>query len=325
LGIAQTKARGVKRIRSLLKKLGLRSYEKKNGTGVTFGITCPALWFYLDAHAAPAGRKSYTVRIPRAIFKLPPEALRALLSGVLGGDGTVTSDYSVVYTASPGFAEDLVELVLRIGRSASVRTVQPRRRKWADGRVSNCRASYVVNVDKEGYHLLSKRSKAFNVRVPYAGEVVCAELPKFHRLYVMRNGKPVWCGNTHEIVRHRVGCSYSQESTRYVNYNKKLGLLVVEPLGLTDAQRVDWLNAMQSAADCYERLVLSGCTPQQARDVLPTCTKADIVFTATFRAWKHFFNLRTSKAAHPKIRVLAGLCKGVLQRECPSVFGEPTP
>ena len=27
-------------------------------------------------------------------------------------------------------------------------------------------------------------------------------------------------GVTHEIVRHRIGCSYSQESTRYCNYGK---------------------------------------------------------------------------------------------------------
>lgn len=132
-------------------------------------------------------------------------------------------------------------------------------------------------------------------------------------------------GITHEIVRHRVGCSYSQESTRYVNYNKKFGLQVVEPLDITPETRQIWLAQMQSAADCYERLLAAGWKPQQARDVLPTCTKADIVFTATFRAWKHFIKLRASKAAHPKIQLLANLVQGVLQKECPAVFGSPAP
>jgi len=35
-------------------------------------------------------------------------------------------------------------------------------------------------------------------------------------------------GVTHEIVRHRVGASYSQESTRYCNY-KTLGIQVIKP------------------------------------------------------------------------------------------------
>jgi thymidylate synthase (FAD) len=132
-------------------------------------------------------------------------------------------------------------------------------------------------------------------------------------------------GITHEIVRHRVGCSYSQESTRYVNYNKKQGLCVIAPLGLTEGQYAVWSRAMEEAAAAYESLLDDGCKPQAARDVLPTCTKADIVTTATFRAWKHFIKLRTSNAAHPKIRRLAGGVQQILQRECPAVFGVEDP
>jgi thymidylate synthase (FAD) len=130
-------------------------------------------------------------------------------------------------------------------------------------------------------------------------------------------------GITHEIVRHRVGCSYSQESTRYVGYTKKLGLLVVEPLDLSPVQHALWFRQMESAAETYEQLINSGCKPQQARDVLPTCTAAQIRFTATFRAWKHFLRLRTSPKAHPKIRVLAGMIQDILQQECSAVFGKP--
>jgi len=127
-------------------------------------------------------------------------------------------------------------------------------------------------------------------------------------------------GITHEIVRHRIGCSFSQESSRYVGYHKKLGLLVVEPLDISPLTRQIWLDQMQDAANCYERLIAEGWKPQQARDVLPTCTAAQIRFTATFRAWKHFIKLRSSKAAHPKIQVLTGLISDILHRECPAVF-----
>jgi thymidylate synthase (FAD) len=128
-------------------------------------------------------------------------------------------------------------------------------------------------------------------------------------------------GITHEIVRHRIGCSYSQESTRYVGYTKKLGLLVVEPLGITPLTRQIWWDQMQDAANCYERLIAEGWKPQQARDVLPTCTASQIRFTATFRAWKHFLKLRSSLKAHPKIQVLAQAMSEILACECPAVFG----
>jgi thymidylate synthase (FAD) len=129
-------------------------------------------------------------------------------------------------------------------------------------------------------------------------------------------------GITHEIVRHRVGCSYSQESTRYVNYNKKLGLCVVQPLDLNEVQFLHWFNAVQAAANHYELMLNSGCTPQVARDVLPTCTASKIVVTATFRAWKHFIKLRTSPKAHPKIVRLFCDIRDILQTECPAVFGQ---
>jgi thymidylate synthase (FAD) len=129
-------------------------------------------------------------------------------------------------------------------------------------------------------------------------------------------------GITHELVRHRI-CSFSQESTRYVNYLNR-GIAVVEPLWREEnvLTRNAWVEGVHYAMEAYDFLINAGCPAQEARDVLPTCTKAEIVVTANFREWRHIIKLRTDKAAHPKIRQLIGMVRDKLATLYPVVFGE---
>lgn len=116
-------------------------------------------------------------------------------------------------------------------------------------------------------------------------------------------------GVTHEIVRHRPA-SYAQESTRYCNYSgDKFGneITVVAPSWCeTDTPAYDeWMNACMGAETRYIWMTQQlGCSPQEARSVLPTSTKAELVMTASIGEFRHFFHLRTSSAAHPDIRAL---------------------
>jgi thymidylate synthase (FAD) len=120
-------------------------------------------------------------------------------------------------------------------------------------------------------------------------------------------------GVTHEFVRHRL-YSYSQESTRYVNYKK--GIKVIEPPSLTEKQREYWAQAMQHAEMAYSSLIELGQKPQIARAVLPTCLKTAIVCTANFREWRHFLHMRTAPAAHPQMRGIAKLIEAELVKQC---------
>ena len=107
-------------------------------------------------------------------------------------------------------------------------------------------------------------------------------------------------GISHEIVRHRVGMSYSQESTRYVKYGD---IEVIEPeFSDKDEEYQHWLDAMQGAEKTYKSLIDTGLAPQHARSVLPNSLKTEIVVTGNYRAWRHFLTLRMDKAAHPQIR-----------------------
>ena len=131
-------------------------------------------------------------------------------------------------------------------------------------------------------------------------------------------------GVSHEIVRHRLA-SYCQESTRYCNYSKddfSGEITVVEPFYLqpdTLAYNA-WKEACEAAEAAYFSLLDWGCTPQEARAVLPNSLKTEVVMTANLREWRHFFKLRCATAAHPQMREVATPLLRALQKKLPIVF-----
>lgn len=111
-------------------------------------------------------------------------------------------------------------------------------------------------------------------------------------------------GVTHELVRHRIA-SYSQESTRYCNYNQgRFGgeITVIAPPELSGEELARWQEGMRAAECAYLELIGRGASPQIARGVLPNDLKAEIVVTANLREWHHLFSMRTAPNAHPHIR-----------------------
>lgn len=144
-------------------------------------------------------------------------------------------------------------------------------------------------------------------------------------------------GVSHELVRHRIA-SFAQESTRYCNYGRGEGHVTfiitpwwdVEPGEGAEEQdfkinppsngtRV-WLRAMLSAEQDYLAMLRGGLKPEQARAVLPNSLKTEVVVTANFREWRHFFKLRCAPAAHPQMRQVAQLLHVAARLCVPEVF-----
>ena len=133
-------------------------------------------------------------------------------------------------------------------------------------------------------------------------------------------------GVSHEIVRHRIA-SYSQESTRYCNYgNDKFGseITVIKPVFFdegTTAYEI-WKRSCEDDEKAYFDLLNEGCSPQQARSVLPNSLKTEVVMTANLREWRHFFRLRTAMDAHPQMREVATLLLIMMRNAIPVVFDD---
>ena len=133
-------------------------------------------------------------------------------------------------------------------------------------------------------------------------------------------------GVTHEIVRHRLG-SYSQESTRYCNYsNEKYdrNICCITPsYWKNDDTKMNlWRAAMEQAEKQYMALLDAGATAQEARSVLPSSLKTEIVVTYNLREWRHFLKLRTSKGSHPQMREIAFGLLDKLKAKIPVVFDD---
>jgi thymidylate synthase (FAD) len=149
-------------------------------------------------------------------------------------------------------------------------------------------------------------------------------------------------GVSHEIVRHRLA-SYSQESTRFCNYGSS-GVTFVIPCffdipadvdeafqkiiynldALTKAEGL-WLDAMCRAEIAYIGMLGAGCSPQQARSVLPNSVKTEIVMTMNLREWRHFFKLRALGlygTPHPQMLEIAVPLLKWFQAAIPVVFDD---
>jgi hypothetical protein len=257
---------------------------------------------------------------------------QAFLDGLIAGDGSVHkgNSHAVVYTASYDFAGDVQELVLRTGHCATVRENDRRgQKRLVNGAViENKKVGYVVSItSRTNEHLFNRK---YWRKEHYKGDVHCVTVPS-GILYVRRNGKACWSGNTHELVRHRLS-SFSQESTRYVDYEleRNEAKAVCPPNQDPDAvlytdndgREITFRQIIEDCFFDYEALRKAGWRPEQARQALPIGIKSEIVVSGNFRQWRHIFHMRADLYAHWEIRGTMVRLLQEMQRILPGVFDD---
>lgn len=312
--ISQTKFDVVHRIDELCASLGFNiSWDGRNAR-----IDNGRLKAFVE-DLLGTGAKTFTAHVPDLIKSSSFRQISAFIRGVIAGDGTTgKTGHTDVYTASRAFADDLQELFMKAGVSANIRLVRQSERVWPSGHVSPPSSIYVVTVhgDRRSEHLLDRRcAKSFGEPVQYQGNVYCVTVPG-HRLYVRRNGKAAWCGNTsHEIVRHRIA-SYTQMSQRYISYSdwtKPAPICLPEIIAskdglrpLTDEEEAFFVeHAIESFAHYRIGVNFQGIRPEQARLVLPNECATIIGMTINARSLRNFLRLRMAGSAYPQIRAVA--------------------
>ena len=132
---------------------------------------------------------------------------------------------------------------------------------------------------------------------------------------------------THQLVRHRIA-SFAQESQRYCNYSsEKFGneIVVVKPVYFdseTDTEYDLWVTSCERDEEYYFTLIEMGRTAEEARAVLPNCTKTEIVMTMNLREWRHFFEVRCDHHAQLPVRLLALKMLAEMHKIVPVVFDD---
>lgn len=232
---------------------------------------------------------------------LVPEGLNAYLKDI--GNPDWRTDTSV----SDG--ENLIEAAGRMCYR-SWQPYDPAKPEASNPNVTNVRRGndrYIANVLKSGH-----------------GSV----LEHVNATFIFRNVSRVF---THELVRHRAGMAYSQESLRYVRLDDI-------PVWIPDSARenpeaekkfrevVDFLeNSQKELAEIFGITDIQDFSSKKMltsmfRRLAPIGTGTTIMVTGNLRAWRHIIAMRTSVHAEEEIRLVGGRIAEICKREFPNVF-----
>jgi len=174
--ISQNKGRGADEFEKILKKLPFHYNKKIFGKRVEFLICNKQLFSYLRQFG-----KAKDKFIPKEIKELNKEQLQVLSDWMMKGDGYVGNGNVEYYTKSEKLADDFQELILKLGFTANIYEKHKESFQWYE----------VCNSRRKRF----KFSKSNIQKVDYQGKVYCLEVPN-HTLYVRREGKACWCGNS---------------------------------------------------------------------------------------------------------------------------------
>lgn len=153
---------------------------------------------------------------------------------------------------------------------------------------------------------------------------------------------------THQLVRHRIGASYSQKSQRYVE-EKDFAYIIPPEIEKRPKAKAKYLRAMEESGALYEEIteelyqdyreefINNGESEknaeknakkkaiEDARFVLPNACETKIIVTMNARALLHFFNHRCCNRAQWEIRELAVEMLRKVKKVAPTVFDKAGP
>lgn len=153
---------------------------------------------------------------------------------------------------------------------------------------------------------------------------------------------------SHQLVRHRIGCSYSQQSQRYVKLDQFEYIIPLQIKAIDEAREL-FIDAMKRDQEVYDRLVDvlykqnykkyidEGKTEKQAaqmaekasiedaRYVFPNACETKIVFTMSARALFNFFRMRCCERAQWEIREMATEMLKKVKEVAPILFKHAGP
>ncbi|HKB27703.1 MAG TPA: FAD-dependent thymidylate synthase [Candidatus Limnocylindrales bacterium] len=114
---------------------------------------------------------------------------------------------------------------------------------------------------------------------------------------------------SHQLVRHRAGVAFDQQSQRYVTYKKAA---TMEPQTIVDGDaelRERYEEQVAGSMALYGDLVAAGIPGEDARFVFPNATRTNLVMTVNLRALIHMSGLRLCTMAQWEIRRLFQLIR----------------
>ena len=114
---------------------------------------------------------------------------------------------------------------------------------------------------------------------------------------------------SHQLVRHRAGVAFDQQSQRYVKFKGAATMLPGTIAEADPALRERFEDQVESSLELYGELVGAGIPGEDARFVFPNATRTNLVMTANLRSLIHMSGLRLCTMAQWEIRRLFQLIR----------------
>lgn len=196
ISITQKKQKNIPIIRNVLNKIGFNFCESKNRPEtIKFKISAKQLHTYLSK----LGRLQPERKIPRFICELSARQIRIFLDSFLLGDGSSHKGMKNYYTSSKQMADVLQELILKTGNYASIAKIDTKgTQTWIVDHVAIRTVDmYVVCEWQKPAEATIDLRKI--IKQQYNGKVYCVGVGGSQLIYVRRNGKCLWSGNSGAI------------------------------------------------------------------------------------------------------------------------------
>jgi len=114
---------------------------------------------------------------------------------------------------------------------------------------------------------------------------------------------------SHQLVRHRAGVAFDQQSQRYVTFKGATTMLPGSIAESDPALRERYEASIEGSLDLYRELIGAGIPGEDARFVFPNATRTNLVMTTNLRALIHMSGLRLCTMAQWEIRRLFQLIR----------------
>lgn len=196
-------------------------YNKNGNSGCTrFYSTVLARWLIDNC-----GHMAWNKKVPDFIKELPSEYIKEFLEYLYLGDGHKAATSNILYTTSKQLSDDVQELLLKAGYCFRFTNLGIPQNKSNKRNIYGKHPCYTINWLKlnDVEIDMSKAKKTVSYKeewTDYNDYVYCVSVPN-HIIYVRRNGKGVWCGNSlrwydngypsgsrlHEIIENYSACS----------------------------------------------------------------------------------------------------------------------
>jgi thymidylate synthase (FAD) len=114
---------------------------------------------------------------------------------------------------------------------------------------------------------------------------------------------------SHQLVRHRAGVAFDQQSQRYLNYKRPAYMV---PGSVADAPveiKERFTAEMDESLAFYGEMLEAGIPGEDARFVMPNATRTNLIMTTNLRALIHMSGLRLCTMAQWEIRRLFQLIR----------------